>query len=616
MRRTLLILGVAAAAQAAPPFHTSAPSLPLANGATTAIYDVKERAITGFFNHPYKKYRADEVSLDFCRKAAVGPADGPGKLAYLPGTGILRETTVHQERYAFCPMPFAADGYPERMLILLTRSSIPCRYELDFRVGSGKAPDRHDKSDTVDHEWSGEAGERFARWGRGWTEKGQHQLWYLPLNGTAHSEGQKLVVTAPPGWSGVVISQSERGLAGLPGPEALLARERKAWVKYHSVEPALAGVPPARRNLYWQSTAFLKMAQVRERDHPESNGQILASLKDKWARCWVRDASYAAVGLARSGHGREARQALEFMLRTRKEPGHDYLSMINAILPKERQLDDYLLSVCRYWGDGSEESDWNDAGPNVEWDNWGLFLWAFAESADPPFARRHREKVERLVAEPLVRLIEPNGLLAPDSSIWEHHWNLPLTYDGRRQYAYSSLAACHGLKRFAPFSSRPEYFLAASERLREGVLKTLKHPEGGLASSLEDLRADPALARDAAVLEAINWGLTDDKAVVETVFAALPGPKPGTPGLKRNDDGNWYDSQEWLLLDLRGAVAWQKVGEPEKAQALMDWVTGWGAANFDALGELLDQDGNFEGPFPMAGFGPGAYILAVDELGK
>ena len=611
LKRTLLIALATAVQAAPPPFHTSAPSLPLANGATTAIYDVKERAVTGFFDHPYKKFRADDVSLDFCKRASFGPPDGAGKLEYLVGTGILRETTRHQERYAFCPM---GEPFAERQLVLLTRSSIPCRYDLDFRVGKGRAPNRFDKSDTVDHEWYGEAGEKFARQGSVWTEKGVHQLWYLPLNGKAHVEGPKLVVEAPAGWSGVVISQGKPG-ASL-APEALLARERKFWVSYHAVEPDLVGVAPARRNLYWQSTAFLKMAQVRERDRPSANGQILASLKDKWARCWVRDGSYAAVGLARSGHGREARQALEFMLRTRKEPGHDYLAMINAILPKERQLDDYLVSVCRYWGDGSEESDWNDAGPNLEWDDWGLFLWAFAESADPPFARRYREKVERLVAEPLVRLIEPNGLLAPDSSIWEHHWNLPLAYDGRRQYAYSSIAACNGLKRFAPLSSRPEYFLAASERLRQGVLTALKHPQGGLASSLEDLQGNPALARDAAVLEAVNWGLTDDKAVVSTVFDSLPGPFPNTPGLKRNDDGNWYDSQEWLLLDLRGAVAWQKVGEPSKAQALLDWVTGWGSANFDALGELLDKDGNFEGPFPMAGFGPGAYVLAIDELSR
>jgi len=35
----------------------------------------------------------------------------------------------------------------------------------------------------------------------------------------------------------------------------------------------------------------------------------------------------------------------------------------------------YLLSVCRYFGDGSEDSDYNDNGPNIEFDGWGLVLW-------------------------------------------------------------------------------------------------------------------------------------------------------------------------------------------------------------------------------------------------
>ena len=35
---------------------------------------------------------------------------------------------------------------------------------------------------------------------------------------------------------------------------------------------------------------------------------------------------------------------------------------------------DYQLSVCRYYGDGSE---WTDGGsdPNIELDGFGLFLW-------------------------------------------------------------------------------------------------------------------------------------------------------------------------------------------------------------------------------------------------
>ena len=39
----------------------------------------------------------------------------------------------------------------------------------------------------------------------------------------------------------------------------------------------------------------------------------------------------------------------------------------------------YQISVCRYYGDGTEWSDSNSNGPNIEFDGFGLFLWALDE---------------------------------------------------------------------------------------------------------------------------------------------------------------------------------------------------------------------------------------------
>jgi hypothetical protein len=726
---------------ARPPFHRSAPSLPLANGAITAVYDVSRGEIADFYTHPYKKYNAGEVTADLCMEANFGLQGfqaAPGsELTYLEGTGILHsqasDGTRTVDRYFFAPLPTAGDGYPDRLLVMLMKvqSVTPQRAtaKLDFRVGEGGKPDPNDKSDDVDHQWRGSQGERIISDGKGWLETapGQpHSMYYRPLGDWQASTGQgvlsltsKLPSTGTGVWLALIIGQTEdhgadeehsaredpgpgknhgadeehsaredpgpgknhganedhrtndhgantnhgpnedhsanegregnlgdlakrryeggqgnqahprdQGLAGtvesyLAGrsPQALLQAEQQAWQRYHWDEPALNGISPERRAVYRQSTAFLKMGQVRERERPLSEGQILASVKDKWARAWARDGSYAIAGLARSGHWQEARAGLEFMLRTRKEPGHDYLALINETLPENRKLEDYLISVCRYWGDGSEESDINAAGPNIEYDDWGLFLWAFAKTLEAmpeaerePFRRQHVQAVSRGVAEPLLRLIEPDGILAPDSSIWERHWALPLAYDGRRHHTYSSLAACNGLRRFAPWSEQPERYEQAAKRLQQGIMRQLRHPNGGLASSLEDLKSDPLHAYDAAVLEAVNWEVWPDASVVESLRPRLASLTPGSPGYCRNDDGTWYDSSEWLLLDLRAAAAWRKLGRQDRCDALLDWVTGWAGPNANTLGELLDQKGDFQGPFPMTGFGPGAYILAIDAL--
>lgn len=607
MRRWIVWAALAAAAAAA---ESPSGTLPLANGALTAIYDVREGAVTGFFTHMYKKFAPDEVTPDLCERAAILPLVS-GSVQYENGTGILRQEGLGGERYFFAPLPSARDGYPDRALILLSHvSQGPCEFELNFHVGAGGRPDPRDPSDDVDHEWRGSKGERVVRVDDHWEESAPeqpHRLCYYPLGQLQGSvrQGKLQFSAARPGWYGVIVAEGPVDLS-VRDPQALLERERRQWQAYHAVEPALEGVPPEQQALYRQSTAFLKMGQVRERDRPASEGQILASLKDRWARCWVRDASYATVALARSGHLEEAKASLDFLLRTRHEQEHDYLSMINAVLPPDRQLKDYLLSVCRMWGNGMEESDWNPRGPNIEFDNWGLFLWAFAEVSQraPEWGAERLSRVRRGVVEPLKRLIEPNGLILADSSIWEHHWKLPFEYDGRRQYAYTSIAAAHGLQCMGE--------TAAANRIREAVLTRLQHPAGGLASALEEISTGKA--RDAAVLEAVNWGLTEDPLVVETIWAELPGPAPGTPGLKRNDDGDWYDSQEWLLLDLRGVVALNRIGERRRAEALLDWVTRLGNTHYNGLGELLDTNGVFQGPFPMAGFGPGAYVLAIEEM--
>src|SRR5207244_3976380 len=101
-----------------------------------------------------------------------------------------------------------------------------------------------------------------------------------------------------------------------------------------------------------------------------------------------------------------------------------------------------------YQGFGVEETDFNDFGPNLEFDGFGLFLWATRRyvqaSGDQAFLAANWAAINSRVADVLVALVEPDGpaqgLVRADSSIWETHWN------GRqRHWAYTSLTAARGL---------------------------------------------------------------------------------------------------------------------------------------------------------------------------
>ena len=74
--------------------------------------------------------------------------------------------------------------------------------------------------------------------------------------------------------------------------------------------------------------------------------------------------AYATVALARAGHLDEARDALIFQLTA--GPGRHEAEVG---MP-------YRVSITRYFGNGAEESDCNAAGPNIEFDGFGLFLWS------------------------------------------------------------------------------------------------------------------------------------------------------------------------------------------------------------------------------------------------
>ena len=80
--------------------------------------------------------------------------------------------------------------------------------------------------------------------------------------------------------------------------------------------------------------------------------------------------AYALVAFVRMGHQAEARAGL--------------LAYFNARPTGKMRAQtagaDYQISVVRYFGDGSEEPFFTEEGAtNIEFDDWGLALWALGE---------------------------------------------------------------------------------------------------------------------------------------------------------------------------------------------------------------------------------------------
>jgi GH15 family glucan-1,4-alpha-glucosidase len=222
----------------------------------------------------------------------------------------------------------------------------------------------------------------------------------------------------------------------------------------------------------------------------------------------------------------------------------------------------------------------------------------------------------RRVADPIIRCTDSTGLIQRDSGPWERH--LP-----GKQFAYTSIACAAGLRDFARLCAKEhlggaDRFQAGAQKLIDGIQrrcidagKVIKGNAGATDPSLYDYF-------DGGTIEAFSLGLVDDKALFASHMEAyehglrIPGERRG---FARINKGDAYETAEWILLDLRTATAMHRFGNARGARALVDWVTEHASKNFNLLPELLNETtAAYGGAIPMVGFGPGAYILAVDAI--
>ena len=410
---------------------------------------------------------------------------------------------------------------------------------------------------------------------------------------------------------------SDLWLAGRSAPQ-VLADEQADWQAWHALDKLPPGLDTQSQLQLQRNLATLRMAQVREADwgppgqNQTPHGQIVASLPPGiWHIAWVRDQAYAGVALAASGHLPEAKDALEFVQHGQVGTYANYFG------------GPYLVSPVRYFGGGLEESDTDANGPNIEFDGLGLYLWQAARyvaaSNDQTWLAQRWPQLRDLVADRLLALRDPTGLLQKDSSIWEAHWN-----GKQKHFAYSDILAVRGLCGAADMATQAgqaklgDDYRAAALAMRGAIAGQFVLSDHVLRGNLEE---SPAAALDIAAVEAFLDGQIDPGGQTALATWQMWQQKlsaGGGPGLIRNDDGGVYDSAEWLFIDLRVLrmlermqAAGQNVASAAAAlhARMQDVMTAGGGVVPELLGTQGKTAGQFDGAIPMVGFGAGAMAL-------
>jgi len=645
--------------------HRSEQFVPSSNGIAAIAWDRTQYKLVQFLEHPYAAASAGAQTRNFVYDSYPGVRIGgsgsagtwldtvaPVDVEYVPGTGIVHAVrtvgALRVDEYEFAPMGLAE--HAAVMLVEVTGGGAPAAVDayalFNYHLGSGgPQPGTDSESITYDAQRdayyeTGPSGVAMAYASvapssyHGCTPNNPYGLLQSGANladdpGTGgpttdavagFQQSLGTVATGASAWAGwiAVLAPDASGAAAVDRvrswvagrtPDKLLADEVAGWNAWAT--PAPSGSSALEAALDAQSQVVLRMAQVAESGGGQ--GQILASVAPgQWNIAWVRDMAYATVALARAGHFAEAKAALAFQMNAQVGGYQQYVGS------------PYQISVVRYYGDGSEWSDSNQNGPNIEFDGFGLFLWELDEyvraSGDTASLASWWPTVKGKIADVLVKLQEPSGLIAPDSSIWEVHWN-----GQQRHFAYTTITAANGLcaaSRLATAAgdaSSGATYLAAGQKSRDALLTSLRAPDGTLAQSPEGLAQGTGWL-DAATLEAIDFGLVDPtRRTARATLSAIENglvPQSGR-GFMRSDAGDWYSSNEWVFIDLRAQRALELHGDASASANLLAWNVAQASDNFAELSELHDPvTADYAGQAPMVGFGAGAYLLALSDRGK
>ena len=662
----LAVLGVvssaAATAGATASPHWSEEWLPSSNGVAAIAWDAKQYKLVQFLEHPYASASSGAQTRNFVYDSYPGVRIGttgtwlngvaPTVVEYLPGTGIVHVqrtlSGLKLDEYDFAPMGLA--DYASVMLLEVTQTGtagpVDAYSIFNYHLGTGSpSPGTDNESITYDasrdaYYETGPSGVAFGYASispssyHGSTPNNPYGLLNsganlmddpgtggpttdavagfqsslgTPAQGTPVWTGW-LTVLAPDANGAAAVDRARTWVAGRT-PDKLLADELSGWQAW--VKPAPSGASVLESALAAESQVMLRMGQVQETG--SAQGQILASVAPgQWNIAWVRDMAYATVALARSGHYAEAKAAIAFQMAAQ---AGTYQQQVGA---------PYQISVCRYYGNGTEWSDSNTDGPNIEFDGFGLFLWELQEyvkaSGDMASLATWWPTVKSKVADVLVSLQESTGLVKPDSSIWEVHWN-----GQQKHFAYTTITAANGLcaasglATTAGDASSATTYLTAGQKARDALLPNLRAPSGALAQSTEALASGSGWL-DAAVMEAIDFGLVDPTRHTATAtLAAIESglvPQSGR-GFMRSDAGDSYSSNEWVFIDLRAERALELQGDASYQSSLFAWNVEQASDNFGELSELHDPvTADYAGQAPMVGFGAGAYLLALYDRGK
>ena len=620
---SLFCQSLLSAQEAGKPLEPSYFKLTTSNGLIVAVYNAKENRIDDAYPHIFANYDSGQYVYPFVGNIRLNSTERPEKTYYLKNTHII--TASYKD---FTVNYFSSFTRGDIIFYIVIKGKKQNIKDLSFiaETGKGKAVsgitllENHLQDLPIHIAGNILTGSVMRRYANDVYEK------YFLYSFTDSLHTDTAIVSR-------AIARLAKSKTSLLDDEA---RYMKNLFSRCTIPPAFSA---KEKNVVEQSISILKMAQVSDKEiFPFSHGQIMASLRPGlWHVAWVRDGSYAIQAMTRLGMYAEAKKGLEFML---KAPSGYFKHYIYKDGKDYGPGVDYQISLTRYFGNGKEECDYNEFGPNIEFDDFGLFLTAFCDyvsrTNDSAFYKKWNQVMCTKVADATVSCIDTNSLIKADSGPWEHHLEMP------RQYTFTSGVCARGLEQFGKLQRQfhlpyKKYKLAA-ETLKQGIMTHMLCDNRYFKGNVNDQLKTAHEYYDGGVFEIFANGLIRDKKLFLSnmeEYDKVMRIKGNRPGYIRLISADPYENQEWVFINLRIAQAHLLAGNKPDAAKLLDFVTEQAAVNNNTIPEMYsnklqmdkvtdnfrsnniwcncirDKDDQYIGTIPMVGYGSAAYILTL-----